>query len=70
MSKTENYAIVEWQAQDVKVLKPLWTLEESKEWLVDNEGRIQDRLTELGWEVLESLLMMEDDEEENDNEEI
>ena len=69
MSKTENYAIVEWQAQDVKVLKPLWTLEESKEWLVDNEGLIQDRLTELGWEVLESLLMMEHDEEEEEDDE-
>ena len=60
----EDYASVAWRAEDVKAIKPNWTMPKCEEWLQDNEGRIQDRLTELGWEVLDSLLMMEDDDEE------
>ena len=59
----EGYAVVYWRAEDVSVMKPEWTIEQCEEWLRDNENRIQDRLTELGWEVLDSLLMMENDDE-------
>jgi len=64
MSKAETYAVVEWQAEDVRTLKPLWTIEECTEWLVDNEGRISDRLIELGWEVMDTLLKMEGEDDE------
>jgi hypothetical protein len=60
----EEYCTTGWRAEDVSMMKPNWTIEQCEEWLQDNEGRIQDRLTELGWEVLDSLLMMEDDDEE------
>ena len=63
MSKVENYAVVEWQAMDVKTLKPLWTIEECTEWIEDNEDRISERLIELGWEVMGTLLSMESDDE-------
>jgi hypothetical protein len=52
----EKYATVTWTAEDVQTLRPNWTLEQCAEWLDSNERYIQDRLVELGWEVIESLL--------------
>ena len=60
----EEYCTIGWRAEDVITKKPNWSIEKCEEWLEDNERRIQDRLTELGWEVLDSLLMMEDDNDE------
>lgn len=51
-----KYATVTWTAEDVQTLRPNWTLEKCAEWLDGNERYIQDRLVELGWEVIESLL--------------
>ena len=59
----EEYCTTGWRAEDVYMMKPEWTLPQCEEWLADNEGRIQDRLTELGWEVIDTLLMMEGDDE-------
>lgn len=61
--KNENYAVVTWQAHDIKEIKPHWTLEQCEEWLIDNESRIEDRLIELGCEVLDSFLCMEPESE-------
>jgi uncharacterized protein with GYD domain len=33
-------------------------MKKCEEWLSDNEDRIQDRLTELGYEVIDSYLQM------------
>lgn len=52
----EKYATVTWTAEDVQTLRPNWTLEKCAEWLDSNERYVQDRLVELGWEVIESLL--------------
>ena len=59
----EEYAKVVWRAEDVKSINGAWSLPRCEEWLEDNEDRISERLTELGWEVLGALLMMEDDDE-------
>ena len=53
---TVTYAKVEWTAEDVQTLRPEWTEEYCEEWLMANQKYIQDRLVELGWEVMESLL--------------
>lgn len=53
---TETYAKVEWTAEDVQTLRPDWTDDQCEEWLMANQKYIQDRLVELGWEVIESLL--------------
>jgi len=63
----ENYAELAWRAEDVHYLKPSWTLPRCEEWLEDNEDNIKDRLTELGYEVIGTLLSMEDDEEDDDD---
>ncbi len=59
----EGYAEVTWRAEDVKAINGAWTLERCEEWLQDNEEHIAERLTELGWEVLDAFLMTEDDDE-------
>jgi hypothetical protein len=55
-------AVVVWRAEDVRSIKKNWSLEKCEEWLQDNEENIKDRLTELGWEVLGAILMMEGDD--------
>lgn len=51
-----KYATVTWAAEDILTLRPDWNTEIAEEFLDANERRIQDRLVELGWEVIESLL--------------
>lgn len=51
-----QYAKVVWTAEDVQTLRPDWDLERCEDWLERNEKYIQDRLVELGWEVIETLL--------------
>ena len=60
----EEYAKVVWRAEDVKAINGAWTLERCEEWLQDNERHISDRLIELGWDVMDTLLNMEDNDEE------
>ena len=59
----EEYAKVVWRAEDVKSINGAWSLEKCEEWLQDNERHISDRLIELGWEVMGTLLSMESDDE-------
>lgn len=58
MKKT--YARVEWTAEDVLTLRPDMALEEAEEFIQSNERHLRDRLIELGWDVMESLLAYED----------
>mgnify|MGYP003649806321 FL=1 len=59
----EAYAKVVWRAEDVQSINGAWSLEKCEEWLQDNERHISDRLIELGWEVMDTLLSMEGDDE-------
>lgn len=55
----KTYAKVEWTAEDIQTLREDWTTEQAEEFLQNNQKYIQDRLVELGWEVIESLLSYE-----------
>jgi hypothetical protein len=59
----DEYAKVVWRAEDVKSINGAWSLEKCEEWLQDNEDRIEERLIELGWEVMGALLSMESDDD-------
>jgi len=59
----DTYAVVTWRAEDVQAIKKDWSLPRCEEWLQDNEEHIAERLTELGWEVLDAFLITEDDDE-------
>lgn len=50
------YAKVEWAPEDVQTLRPDWSLERCEDWLHAHQKYVQDRLVELGWDVIETLL--------------
>jgi hypothetical protein len=52
----DKYAEVVWTTEDVLALRPDMTIEEAEEWLQTNEKHLRDRLIELGWDVMETLL--------------
>ena len=61
---SQEFAKVVWQAGDVQSIRPNWSDERAEQWLADNQRHIQDRLVELGWEVIEDLLGDEDEDDE------
>ena len=58
MSKDSEgfYAHVRWHPDDVKELRPKWSLKKCEKWLSEHEGYICDRTVERGWDVIEYLL--------------
>ena len=52
----ETFAAVKWSVDDVQSLRPSWSKERCRVWLMENEDYISERLIDLGWEVLEALL--------------
>lgn len=58
-SDERYYADLRWSAEDVQTLRPDWSLERCENWLIANEKYIRDRLCELGWDVIETLLPRE-----------
>jgi hypothetical protein len=55
-----KFAQLAWMAGDVQTHKPDWTEEQCREWLDQNQKYIQDRLCELGNEVIGTLVELED----------
>jgi len=56
------YAVVRWQLEDVHQHREnmewsKWTDEQASEWIIGNEGRIQDRMVEIGWDVIDTLMI-------------
>jgi hypothetical protein len=56
LSKEQYFAVVKWTIADVLILRPNWTEEEAYKWFEQNEKHIEDRMVEVGWEVMESLM--------------
>jgi hypothetical protein len=51
-----KYAHIAWTVNDIKTLRPRWSLKRCEAFLAENEKYIQERLIELGWEVLDTLI--------------
>tara|TARA_R110000822_G_scaffold13967_2_gene49226 strand:- start:358 stop:690 length:333 start_codon:yes stop_codon:yes gene_type:complete len=47
------YGMTRWHIDDVKSLAPKWTDEKCHEFMERHSRRFQDRMVELGWEVLD-----------------
>ncbi len=60
---TIYYANVKWTPEDILTIREDWTEEQAEDFLRKNEHRIQDRMVEIGWEVIYDLLPPETDEE-------
>lgn len=50
------YADVQWVAEDVKAIRPSWSLSRCEEELGGIENLLRDRTIELGWGVMDELL--------------
>jgi hypothetical protein len=60
----EYFAEVRWTSEDVRCLAEDLhygdiTDEQAKQWLNRNAKHIRDRLTELGWGVMETLMSLD-----------
>ena len=60
MSRTE--VVIRWLAEDVQHLRPDWSLDDC-ETVLEKFGRaLTDRSIEVGWEILEVLLSIEEEQ--------
>ena len=59
----EKYVEISWCPADVKSLRESWSDEKCKEELFRISRWLEDRLIELGYDVMEDLLDFEEDEE-------
>lgn len=50
-----RFAEVAWTPGDIQTIRPKWTEKTCIRFLSIMETKIRDRLTELGWEVLETM---------------
>lgn len=55
------YCVVRWCVEDIKSLRPGWSDERCEEFLQCHERRMAERMTELGWDVIECYLADEPD---------
>lgn len=55
-----TFAKMGWAPEDVSTIRPAWTLDRCRDFLSRMEDSLRDRLTELGWEVLETLATIYD----------
>lgn len=55
-SEEPGYAEVVWKPEDVMKLRPTMTRDRAVEFLESNEGTLQDRTIEFGWQVIEAML--------------
>jgi hypothetical protein len=60
MTRTE--VVIRWLAEDVQHLRPDWSLDDC-EAVLEKFGRaLADRSIEVGWEILEVLLSIEEEQ--------
>jgi hypothetical protein len=53
-------AVIVWLPEDVLTLRPEWSDEQAVEFLDNNSKHLVDRSIEYGWQVMESLLPVEE----------
>jgi len=60
-----NEVVIRWLAEDIQQLRPNWTPEQCEDMLHMVGGHLKDRSIEIGWEILDMLLAI--NEEANDD---
>ena len=54
-----TFAEIGWTADDVQTLSPEMSQREAEDFLARNQKHLRDRLIEYGWDVMETLLILE-----------
>jgi hypothetical protein len=65
-SKTKRYARVSWCAEDIRTLRPKWSVKQCNEFLENNERYLQSFMIENGWSAIELMLPCEEAIDAND----
>jgi hypothetical protein len=60
MAKDTPYATVSWHPCDIQDIRPNWTIEQCEAFLGRNAGFLSSRLIELGWQVIETYIEMDE----------
>lgn len=60
-----EYGKVCWTVEDILSIRPKWTEQQAQDWLDKNNLHIEDRLIELGWQVIEDLIHFDEYNEKN-----
>jgi hypothetical protein len=55
-----KFATVSWTANDILDRRPDWTVEQAEDWLTENQEVIRDRMVQVGWDVIDTLLPEEE----------
>ena len=55
------YCVVRWCVEDIKSICPYWSDERCEEFLQQHEARMKERMTELGWDVIDCYIQGEPD---------
>ena len=58
----DEYAVVAWQINDIKAVRPSWTDDECENFLDRYETDIEEKMIRAGWDMIHNLL----DEEDSD----
>jgi len=66
VNTSRTYAPVAWTVGDVQSLAPRLTDQQAEDFLMNNARHIQERLVELGWDVLAALMVMDGIDMTND----
>ena len=66
MSK-EHYAELKWSIEDVKTMFAGASDDELHDWFARNEKHLRDRLCEMGWGIMDTLLSMDPPKREDDS---
>lgn len=48
--------VIAWTAGDVKSIRPRWSMKKCEEQLLANRKWLEERLIEVGWDVLDTLI--------------
>ena len=50
------FAEVAWKAADIQTYRPEWSVEQCEDFLAKIERVLEDRMIEVGWDVIENEL--------------
>jgi len=59
MAEKKHYAEIKWSIEDVRTMFAGASDDELHDWFARNEKHLRDRLVELGWGVMDTLLSMD-----------
>ena len=63
--QADAYACVEWTSDDVRQLRPDWSIPQARAFLEKHQAQVAHMMLEVGWHVL-AVLIEQDEREVND----